>query len=125
MINYELALTYLLIFNTILMVSIYQFNKKDFAENRTKLRNISQIKKYNQASGMIWLAYSVFFLIATLVELFQFSAIASHIAIIGGIGGGILLLIFKRWIGKKYKESSDSYSSKKNIEYDNLKKSYR
>ena len=108
MINYEVAMRYLIIFNVILTIYIWSFNRKKpmlfLSRKKINSDKITNIRQYNQANGKIFLAYSTVFLIATLAEILELSIIARGIVLIGGLGGFIPLLIAYFWIYKKYQK---------------------
>lgn len=64
---------------------------------------ISDIKKYNRANGIMWLAYSIFFLLAGILGLFSMTL--ASIFLMASLALGLpALIICYTMIYKKYKK---------------------
>lgn len=64
---------------------------------------ISDVKKYNRANGIMWLAYSIFFLLAGILGLFSMTLASIFLMASLALGLPALIICYNR-IYKKYKK---------------------
>ena len=69
--------------------------------SEVKEREISDVKAYNRANGIMWLAYSGVFWVSAILSLFQVDAAGAVLAV-GCLGGIPVLVIAYKKIYAKY-----------------------
>ena len=88
-------------------IGIFAINKKTpmhfWAGSTVKAERISDIKAYNRANGIMWIAYGSIFILAGIVALLSSSDIAAALMAICSTVGIIVLVIFYQFIYRKYK----------------------
>lgn len=65
-------------------------------------KDISDVKAYNRANGIMWIVFSGIFWISTLLGLYK-TNIAGAVLIVGCIVGGVVLPIAYRTIYERYR----------------------
>ena len=87
-----------------LSISIYAFLSKNpvnfWAGEKISVSQITDVKKYNRANGIMWLLYGICWLIAAIIGLFNI-IVSADIATILCVGIVILILV-NRKIRKQY-----------------------
>lgn len=75
-----------------------------WAGTTVKSEEISDVKAYNKANGVMWIAYGSLFVIAALASLFKQPFISTIIIILASVPGLVILIIVYRLIYNKYKK---------------------
>ncbi|MCR4648777.1 MAG: hypothetical protein K5776_06840, partial [Lachnospiraceae bacterium] len=87
-------------------IGIYAWNRKKpmwfWTGTEVSEDEIKDVRAYNRANGLMWIAFSLVFWVSTILGIFQIKW-AGIFMIIGGIGGGFLVMLSYVLIYKKYK----------------------
>lgn len=87
-------------------IGIYSINKKTpmhfWAGTRVKSNEITNIRAYNKANGIMWITYGSTFVLAGLFALLNIT-LGTIILMIAGIVGTFLLVVVYNRIYNKYK----------------------
>ncbi len=87
------------------ILGIYAWRRKKpmwfWSGSEVKASEISDVKAYNKANGMMWIAYSCVFWISAFLGLFQNDA-AGVVLAVGCLGGIPILIIVYKKIYAKY-----------------------
>lgn len=88
-------------------IGIYALNKKTpmhfWSGIVVKTEEISNVKAYNRANGIMWIIYSLIFIISAIISLLFDSNIGGTISAISATLGLFILVIVYRRIYNKYK----------------------
>lgn len=87
-------------------IGIFSFKKKEpmhfWAGTTVKSNEITNIKTYNRANGIMWTIYGSIFILSGIFALFNMG-LATIVLTIAGIGGTFLLVVVYNFIYNKYK----------------------
>ncbi len=87
-----------------LAISIYAFLSKNpinfWAGEKISVRQVTDVKMYNRANGIMWLIYGMCWLIAAIIGLFSMK-VSAVIVMVLSIGIGVLIIIYMK-IRKQY-----------------------
>ena len=92
---------------TFILLGLYAL-KKDrpihfWSGTTVKSEEISDVKAYNKANGLMWITYGSFFVLAGLASLFKQPLLSAIILILASFPGLVILIIVYRSIYNKYK----------------------
>lgn len=87
-------------------IGIYAWNRKKpmwfWSGSTVKEREISDVRAYNRANGVLWLCYSAVFWVAAILGIVR-AELAGVVLAVGCVGGIPLLIVAYQRIYKKYK----------------------
>ena len=96
-------------------LGIYAWNRKKpmwfWSGSTVREQDITDVRAYNRANGVMWLAYSGVFWTAAILGVF-YPGVAGPVLAVGCLGGIPILILVYRRILKKYKRRKDPAAQK-------------